>query len=332
MLIDKNIHLIYYSNIDCLYQFTPISVCIVLENCQYGSLSDLLRGSRTSSGVRQPIKLSYSDWMFIALGCARGLEAVHGYSSELCHRDIKSFNYLIDSQLNAKIADLELGELIDLYFDEYGNELSDSHDAGALQLSIEQSLAINGGVNAKPRKKAVMETGDMNITWQAPEVLLGQSYTQKSDIHSLAMVLWEIAAAGKPPVAKYVTVSSSSPLPHHNSGDPLASPGDSAKASTIAMQSAPPTATIPYADLCRGNQEELRALIVRGVRPNISNLSRGLDPMYISIMVQAWHPEPSSRPTITEVVKVLQRCWSNSLHRYLTQYYTVLCAIYVHRR
>jgi hypothetical protein len=38
---------------------------------------------------------------------------------------------------------------------------------------------------------------DMNITWQAPEVLLGQGYTQKSDVHSLAMVMWEIIASGK---------------------------------------------------------------------------------------------------------------------------------------
>ena len=34
------------------------------------------------------------DRMFLALGCARGLEALHSFSSHLCHRDIKSMNFL----------------------------------------------------------------------------------------------------------------------------------------------------------------------------------------------------------------------------------------------
>ena len=47
--------------------------------------------------------------MYLALGCARGLRALHKYSPDLCHRDIKSSNFLVDGQLNAKICDLELG-------------------------------------------------------------------------------------------------------------------------------------------------------------------------------------------------------------------------------
>lgn len=35
------------------------------------------------------------------------------------------------------------------------------------------------------------------------QVLLGQRYTQKSDIHSLALVIWEIVSAGK--VTKFNT-------------------------------------------------------------------------------------------------------------------------------
>ena len=34
---------------------------------------------------------------------------MHRISPLLCHRDVKSFNYLVDYELNAKIADLELG-------------------------------------------------------------------------------------------------------------------------------------------------------------------------------------------------------------------------------
>jgi serine/threonine protein kinase len=111
-------------------------VCLVLEICEYGSLSDVLRGGDGTAGQgRSPLNLSYSDRMFLALGCARGLQALHSYSPLLCHRDIKSMNFLsesrrsrivvhlwtginevlrvffapVDSQLNAKIADLDLG-------------------------------------------------------------------------------------------------------------------------------------------------------------------------------------------------------------------------------
>jgi serine/threonine protein kinase len=39
----------------------------------------------------------------------RGLAAVHRIGRDVIHRDVKSYNFLVDSQLNAKIADLELG-------------------------------------------------------------------------------------------------------------------------------------------------------------------------------------------------------------------------------
>lgn len=96
----------------------PPSVCIVLEICEFGSLADVLRGRNAGYGglfgnttppTTLPLNLTYTDKMYLALGCARGLQALHSYSSTLCHRDIKSFNFLIDSQLNAKIADLDLG-------------------------------------------------------------------------------------------------------------------------------------------------------------------------------------------------------------------------------
>ena len=72
----------------------PPSVCIILEICEYGSLSDVLRGHQGGGINRAQLKLSLSDRMFLAYGCAKGLEALHSYSPDLCHRDIKSFNYL----------------------------------------------------------------------------------------------------------------------------------------------------------------------------------------------------------------------------------------------
>lgn len=86
--------MVHYSlTLSCNY-----SVCIVLEICEFGSLSDVLRGSQ----MRLPLRLSLADRMYLALGCARGVEALHNYHYQntagagpnMCHRDIKSFNFL----------------------------------------------------------------------------------------------------------------------------------------------------------------------------------------------------------------------------------------------
>jgi serine/threonine protein kinase len=39
----------------------------------------------------------------------RGVAALHSLGRDVVHRDIKSYNFLVDGQLNAKLADLELG-------------------------------------------------------------------------------------------------------------------------------------------------------------------------------------------------------------------------------
>lgn len=81
----------------------PPNVCMILEICLFGSLSDVLRNGK--------VTLCYADKMYLALGCCRGLAALHAFSEDLVHRDIKSMNFLVDGQLTAKLADLELGQV-----------------------------------------------------------------------------------------------------------------------------------------------------------------------------------------------------------------------------
>jgi serine/threonine protein kinase len=78
---------------------------MVLELCKYGSLSDVIRGTDS----QPPLALHISDKLYLALGCAKGVYAIHSYNKNLCHRDIKSFNFLVDKNLTVKIADLEFG-------------------------------------------------------------------------------------------------------------------------------------------------------------------------------------------------------------------------------
>jgi serine/threonine protein kinase len=99
----------------------PPSVCILLELCVFVSLADVIKAAgplngflaaesndRFSPGVVGGLTVCWADRLYLAMGCARGLHALHTFSSELCHRDIKSFNFLVDEHLNAKILDLEL--------------------------------------------------------------------------------------------------------------------------------------------------------------------------------------------------------------------------------
>ena len=47
-----------------------------------------------STGRHAVMQLSWVDRLYLAVGCCRGLAALHAYSADLCHRDIKSFNFL----------------------------------------------------------------------------------------------------------------------------------------------------------------------------------------------------------------------------------------------
>jgi serine/threonine protein kinase len=91
----------------------PPSVCILLEFCSFGSLADLCKGTRptpTGNTVGPAMVLLHdADKFYLALGCAKGLAALHSHGPDMVHRDIKSFNFLVDHQLNCKLADLELG-------------------------------------------------------------------------------------------------------------------------------------------------------------------------------------------------------------------------------
>jgi len=86
---------------------------------------------------------------------AQGMNYLHKSNPKIVHRDLKSLNLLVDDNYNVKVADFGLSK-----------------------------VSVTGTtLNSK--------VGSLN--WCAPEILLKSSpYTDKADVYSFGMVLWEL--------------------------------------------------------------------------------------------------------------------------------------------
>ncbi|KAG1697952.1 hypothetical protein DVH05_015436 [Phytophthora capsici] len=116
---------------------------------EYFPLGDLQRYLKKNSDL-----LSWArDKIYMALGVARALEYLHGYSPPIIHRDLKSKNILLTRQLEAKVIDF--------------------------------------GVS-RGRLDNTMTAGVGTPYWTAPEVLEGKRYSEQADIYSFGVVLSEL--------------------------------------------------------------------------------------------------------------------------------------------
>lgn len=97
--------------------------------------------------------LWYNKGKSVAVDIARGLAFLH--ANKVIHRDMKSKNVLMTRDGTAKIGDV-----------------------GMAKIMTDGSLTRDGALGT--------------MAWAAPELLLGEKCTEKVDIYSLGVVLWEI--------------------------------------------------------------------------------------------------------------------------------------------
>ena len=129
---------------------SPGNLVIVLEYCKNNCLWVLLQNHN--------IPLPWEKRVSIAIDIAKGMQYLHGFSTPVLHRDLKSLNILLDANLTPKIADFGWTRIL--------------------------------------AEKMTLKVG--TFQWMAPEVIKTKSYTEKADIYSYGIILWEIASREAP--------------------------------------------------------------------------------------------------------------------------------------
>lgn len=137
-------------------------VYLIMEYVPNGKLLTYLRESRSESFKREFGSLSSQDLISFAAQVAKGMEYIA--SKGILHRDLAGRNVLVGKDKTCKISDF--------------------------------GFARDVVANRVYEKKS---DGRLPIRWMAPESIIDNIYTSKSDVWSFGVLLWEIVTLGMTP-------------------------------------------------------------------------------------------------------------------------------------
>jgi tRNA A-37 threonylcarbamoyl transferase component Bud32 len=121
-------------------------------------ITELLAGSLWNLLHDQNQRMDFKLQHSLITDTARGMNYLHLFKPPVVHRDLKSPNLLVDKNFNVKIADFGLA-----------------------------------------RVKAQMMTGNLGTCqYMAPEVIQSATYTEKADVYSFGIVIWEVLSRQAP--------------------------------------------------------------------------------------------------------------------------------------
>jgi serine/threonine protein kinase len=121
-------------------------------------VTELMAGSMWNLLHDKNVRLDWKLQHKLLLDTAKGMNYLHLFKPPIVHRDLKSPNLLVDSNFNVKIADFGLARL-----------------------------------------KAQFMTGNLGTCqYMAPEVITNAAYSEKADVFSYGVVIWEVITRQAP--------------------------------------------------------------------------------------------------------------------------------------
>jgi len=131
---------------------------VCLEKGHYSIVMEYFPQGSLDKVLHSNESLTWQQRWQIAYDVSRGLSYLHGKA--ILHRDLKSSNVLLDKQMTVKLSD----------------------------------FGLSRGEDAQLTRQSVG-----TLAWMAPELFeSGAKYTQKSDVYSYGMILWELSSRKKP--------------------------------------------------------------------------------------------------------------------------------------
>jgi serine/threonine protein kinase len=105
------------------------------------------------------MQLPFMQRLRMLRSAALGINYLHSLDPTIIHRDIKPSNLLVDETCNVKVADF-----------------------GFARIKEENATMTRCGTPA----------------WTAPEVIRGEKFSEKADLYSFGIVMWEVTTPPHP--------------------------------------------------------------------------------------------------------------------------------------
>jgi serine/threonine protein kinase len=105
------------------------------------------------------VKLSWRHKLKMLRSAALGITYLHSLHPVIVHRDLKPSNLLVDENMNVKVADF-----------------------GFARIKEENATMTRCGTPC----------------WTAPEVIRGEKYSEKADVFSFGVIMWEVVTRKQP--------------------------------------------------------------------------------------------------------------------------------------